>query len=429
MNHTRRSLALREIVHIGGRNVLRNLRRSLLTGSMVALGVTAIIFFRGYVGGLEAMMIDMVVNSLTGPIQIEREGYSDIKGRAPLELDLATDGDLIQRLTQNKEVTAVAPRVRFGAFLMLGDESTMVGVLGVDPQREKIACPKGPGAGYFNAEAQATDSGLQGASIAHRADDTLIVGAELAKGLGLKLGQTVTLLTETQAGSTNAVDGVIRGIFNSGDLETNKRLVMMSIGLAQTLLRMPDRATSLVIGLGADADIDEVAKTLNADLATEEPRVVARAWHAIAPYYRDSIVLQRDVLAIVMTIIFILAVVGIVNTMMMSVYERQREIGTLMAIGFRRKTIMALFVAEALALGVFAAILGVSVGIAIVSVTQATGIPFVAPGVGTILNHPIIDPEYTAMAATIAIAAALCAGIYPALKASRLTPVEAFHAI
>lgn len=416
-----------DTIRIGLRNLTRNTRRSLLTGSMVALGVAALIFFRGYISSLREGMIEMVVNSLTSEIQVDRRGASESLGLPPLDLDLPAD--LEATIERAAAGITTAPRIRFGAFLINGEKSSLVGVLAVDPAREKKVAPLGPGAGRVAEEETAGGFGIDGQGIASVDDDTLVLGVGLAKGLGIKKGDTVSLLARTQKGSTDAIDGVVRGLARTGDPELNKRLVLMSLRSAQRLLHMNGRVTAFAIATPHRSLIPQVVDTLKTALTSLEPPTEVRPWQQLAPYYRDVVTLQNNIMNMVMGMVFILVLAGIVNTMMMSVYERQREIGTLMALGFRRRTIVFLFLIEAMGLGAIAATIGAIIGMTVVIITNATGIPFTIPAVGTINMRPLIDAGYAVFTVVVAMTTALLAGLYPAYRASRLQPVEALRAV
>lgn len=418
-----------DTVRIGLRNLTRNLRRSLLTGTMMAMGVAALVFFRGYMSSVHEMMIDMVVNSLTAPLQVERRGSSAHLGIPPLDFDLPAE--LETALTSTPGVVAAAPRIRFGAFLVSGEKSSLVTVLAVDPSHEKKVAPKGPGAGWRSAHGADGDgvAGLIGEAIKDLDDDTIVIGTGLASGLGISLGDSVSLMARTQKGSTDAIDGVVRGINNAGDPELNKRLVIVSLRRAQLLLHMPGRVTAFAATTNNRKDIPKVVEAVRAQLRSSEPSTEVRGWQDLAPYYRDVVILQDDIMKIVMGVVFVLVLSGIVNTMMMSVFERQREIGTLMALGFRRRSIVWLFLTEAVGLGVMAAFIGLALGAAVIGITHLTGVPFVVPAVGTITAYPVFDPGYSAATVVVAMATALVAGLYPAYRASRLQPVEALRAV
>ena len=416
-----------DIARMALRNLFRNARRSLLTGGMVAVGVVAIVFFRGYITGLQTLMYELVVENLSGAIQLERKGYSDAKDLAPLDLDLAQGAGLEELVRAAPGVRQLAPRLRFSALLMAGEKSTIVGGLGVDPKLEREVCPQSPQAGYRYEGRYGDRYGVEGPGLDGEREDAVLLGRELAAGMGLKVGDVVTLLAQTQKGSTDAVDATVLGVFRTGDAEVNKRTVLLPLALAQRLLHMPGRATQFAVAVER-ARLPEALASLRGALAGRTPAIDTRSWDEVWPYYRDVIRLQDQVMGIVTGLLFVLLLTGVINTMLMSVFERQREIGTLMAIGFRRRWIVALFVSESFALGVASAIAGAAAGAGLVAVGHVIGFRFTISGVGVITNYPRLDVGYLLVATAVAIGAALVAGLYPAFKASRMRPVEALSA-
>ncbi|MBI5542457.1 MAG: ABC transporter permease, partial [Deltaproteobacteria bacterium] len=332
-----------DIVSIAARNLVRNSRRTLMTGSMVALGVVAIVFFRAYIAGLQDQMFEMVVENQSGALQVERQGYSKSRELAPLDLDLPQGEGLEEKVRQGPGVKQVAPRLRFGAVLVFGEASTVVHGLGVEPELEKQVCPQSPQAGHRYEGKYGERYGLEGPGLAEQGEASILLGSSLASGLGIRIGDQVTLLAQTSTSSTDAVDATVRGIFKVGDAEVNKRSVVVPLGLAQRLLHMPGRMTSLAVAVSRP-QIEQAAVALRGALASAQPSVDVWTWGQMAPYYRDVIQLQDDIMGIVTALLFVILLSGVANTMMMSVFERQREIGTLMAIGFRRRSIAWLFV-------------------------------------------------------------------------------------
>src|SRR5262249_47208489 len=121
-------------------------------------------------------------------------------------------------------------------------------------------------------------------------------------------------------------------------------------------------------------------------------------------------------------------ITGVAAAMMMAVFERTREIGTLLCLGFHRRRIVQLFLCEAAVLGVFSGATGAALGCGIAAIAARVGVPFSIPGAGVILNRPALDGSYVALALTVALFSAILAGLYPAFRAARLVPVSALRA-
>ncbi len=414
-----------ELLRMGMRNVGRNLRRSLITGVMVAIGVTAIVFFKAYVVGLQKLILDATIDSRNGALQVQREGYAQAQDLAPLNLDLPVDAGIEARLRGLPNVRDVAGRLRFVGLIARGDVSTAFLGLGVDPAREASVCPQGPAGAVRPGVAFGR---ISGGDLRSPDDRGVILARGLAANLAVKEGDVVTLLAQTRNGSTDAVDVTVRGIMSYSDRNEDNRMLAVPLGVAQRLLHMPGRISGYVVSVHDRDAIDATAGEARRALTEVTPRTEVRTWAAIDPYYADVGTLLDSILRLVMAIVFVVAIVGVVNTMMMAVFERRREIGTLMAVGFRRRDIMKLFLVEAAWLGLLSALGGVVLGAGLVAITARIGIVFPVPAVGNVLERPVLDVGYVLLAVGIALLGALAAGLYPAYRAARLRPIDALNA-
>ena len=406
----------REVLRMAVRNVTRNARRSLLSGAMVAVGVAAILFAKAYLGGLQVLIQEGVIEAGYGALQVTHQGYGDSQEMSPLHLDLPQDDALQAKLMGVENVRAVAPRMRFMGMISAAETSTAFSAFAIIPQLEQQVCPKGPA----GPSERLTGSPLSGGDA-----DEVILGTDLARGLGVTLGQTVTLLVHTRSGSMDAVDLTVVGTYRYDDLEMNKRLVVVPLGLAQKLLHMPKRVTGYAVGVYDTNRIDQTVVAACAALSTGPWPTETQDWGTMLPRYRDMLAVQDAVLGVLLFIVFGLVLTGVVNAMLMSVFERTREIGTLMSMGFSRSRVAGLFLCEAGALGVLAALVGAAIGVGLTIYTHHAGIPFRVPGVGVVENRPILAASFALLAVAGAVSGALAGGLWPALRASRLKPVEA----
>jgi putative ABC transport system permease protein len=168
-----------------------------------------------------------------------------------------------------------------------------------------------------------------------------------------------------------------------------------------------------------DAIKDELARVLDSEYFVE-------TWLDLSPFFRDIMALQNMVFGAVLVIIFVIVIAAIVNTSLMTVMERTREIGTLMALGYRRKHILLLFLGEASVIGLTGGIAGVAFVAVLMSILGRIGIVMKLPGqqVATVL-YPEVQPGFIAMVLGLAVGSALVAGLLPAWRASRMKPVQA----
>jgi putative ABC transport system permease protein len=405
-----------EVARMALRNVARNARRSVLSGAMVAVGVAAVLFAKAYLGGLQVLIQQGVVEAGHGALQVMHAGYASSQEMSPLNLSLPDDPALSQVLRQVENVRATAPRLRFMGMVNGNERTSAFNAIGVVPELEAEVCRWGPAA---------KTERLVGSRLSGSDANEVILGTELARGLGVELGDTVTLLVHTRSGSMDAVDLTVVATYRFDDLETNKRLVVVPLATAQKLLHLPGRVTSFTVAVDDLRRLDETVAAVRAALKRGPWPTEAHGWPTLQPRFRDLLVIQDAVLGVLLLIVFGLVLAGVVNAMLMSVYERTREIGTLMSMGFSPRRIAGLFLCEALMLGLFASLAGAALGLTLIAYTGARGIPFQVPGVGMVENHPSVALSFAALAVIGAVLGALAGGLWPAWRASRLQPVEA----
>jgi putative ABC transport system permease protein len=404
------------------RNVARNRRRSLITLSAVLLGVTAVLVARGITDGFLRLMVEDVVLGRTGALQIHPAGYLASVEALPLEPSLPYDEALLSRIQAVPGVAGVSGRLVFSGLVSNGVSQTTFLGRGLDPARERQAVPR------FGFEVRAGGRVLAPGDHAHA-----LLGSELARSFqvvpsGLSeegKGSRVTLAASSPRGRANSLDVSVEGLTESSLPFENKRVVAVPLKLAQELLGMEGRVTELAVAVEELGELEQVAEGLRAALG---PAYEVHTWQELQPFVRDIIRRQKFILAVISSILFVIILTGIINTMLMSVFERVREIGTLLAVGVRRRQVLGLFLLEAAVLGLGGGVGGVGLGGAVVGALGRWGIPIDNLGTGgPIILRPEVDPFFAGMAFAIAVLGAVVAAAWPAWKASRLNPVDALR--
>jgi putative ABC transport system permease protein len=407
----------RQLVVMAMRNIMRNSRRSLLSALMVAAGMAAILFAKSYLAGVRVLIEEGVIHAGIGALQVLPEGYLDSQEMTPLSIALPEDPQLVQQVRSVENVQAVSPRMVFMGMMNSGDVSTAVRAFGIDPSVESEICPQGP--------SRPSDR-LTGSPLTTRDGNEVVLGSELARGLHVTLGDTVALLVKTRSGSMDAVDLTVVGTYKYGDPEVDKRIAFMPIGVAQKVLHMKGRVTLYAVAVHDTRRVDETVGQVRSALASGPWATDTQGWGSLEPRYRDMVTLQQNTLGILLFIVFALVLIGIINAMLMSVFERTREIGTLLSMGFSRKRIAALFLCEAFTLGTVSALIGACIGAGLTIYANYKGVPISVPGTSTpFLTRPLLVPTFAAMAIAGAVLGALAGGLWPAIRAARLQPVQA----
>ena len=310
----------------------------------------------------------------------------------------------------------VAPYFHARGTAIASNRSTPAVVLGIVPERE----PE-----LFKALPPVAGKVMSGEA------EEVYVGAPVAKILRLSVGDSVSLLIQTEAGAMNSVDAVVCGIFRKGapwydntfflPLEAARRLGDAADGVTNIKLR----------SAGSRRNLEDTRATLQAVVGGVSPGTSVQSAEEAGRFAFSIIQANEASLTILSVFLFLAASVGIVNAMLMSVHERTREIGTIRAMGMRRDGVVRLFLLEGLALGVVAAAIGVLAGGAMVLYWASVGIRMNTVTLAWLAGGDFLYPRLEILsvlrAAFAIIALSTLAALYPAWVASRLEPREALH--
>lgn len=395
------------------RNVGRNRRRSLITGVTIVFGVAMVLLVRGFTDGMARMMVKDVVEGRSGAIQVHRAGYIENVDSVPTRLNLPYDDGLRGRIAAVPHVRGVTGRVTFNGLVSNGSQQTMFIGRGLDLGHELEVCP--------NARTLVS----VGAPLEPGEGAAALLGVELGNSFHLSPGQTVTLQSTSPAGRSNALDLTLKGLTTSSFPFENKRVVTLPLQTAQQLVGLEGRVTEYVVAVDDLAFLDVTADALRGALG---PEYEVHTWRELQPFVRDLISRQDFVLGAIAFVLFIIVLTGIINTMLMSVFERVREIGTLLAVGVRRRQVLQMFLIEAGVIGAAGGLLGTALGRALVFGFAAKGIPLQLSGISSAnVLRPFVTLQFTLAAIVVAVLGAVGAALWPAYRASRLNPVEALR--
>jgi putative ABC transport system permease protein len=403
------------LFRLAARNLWRNRRRTLVALAALAVGSWVVVLLEGFRNGVVDLMSEGMVKAQVGAFQVHRAGFVAAVDGAPLRLAFEDAAALRARIRAVPGVADLAPRMTFGGMASTGTAASTVWVLGVDPEAESRVFPL---ARRFVAGRTLADTDLANGAV---------LGLPLMKNLRLEAGGSFTVTAQSPEGQTNALDQEVVGWLPFTDPFSGKRLMAIRLDWAQQLVRAPGQITEYAVQIRDLRRLDETAARVRAALG---PEFEVHTWLELQPLFRDMIRRQELVLSSVAGVLLMVAIAGIVNVMAMAVWERVREIGTSMALGMRRRQILALFVIEGGMLGLWGSAAGAALGWAMVAAAGVQGIPFKAPGsAGTMPLYPRVAPAFLAAAVAVALAGALLAAFFPALRAARLRPVEALRSV
>jgi putative ABC transport system permease protein len=393
------------------RNLLRQRRRTALTGSSIVLGVVFALFVTAFFNGMIETLMRITVESSLGAVQVHRRGHLDAD--EPLKVDMPEDAAMLARLRSVPGVKAVAPRLQFEGMINNGTRASVVIGTGIDPQNEYLVCP-------------GRKDVLGAEPLTSRSGDDVIIGDELASALGLEVGSAASFLAPTQRGASNALDATIKGLTEVKLIIAAKVIGIVPLDFAQSLVRMPARVTEYAISVHDLQQVSQVANALRNELGDDYE---VHTWREREPAAGAGIDRFGVIVAIVVLILFLLVGSSLVNSMLMSVQERVREIGTMMSLGVRRRQVLGIVITEASLLAFFAAVIGAVIGILIVAWLHQRGVTFAPRGSKPLQVFPFAGVSLVLKTIAGAVLGAIVAALYPAIKASRLSPVEALRTI
>lgn len=398
------------LVQIALRNVLRNRRRTFITLAALFVGVSVMISIRGLLNGLQLALVNNVTSGQVGAVQVHREGYMKNVLSTPIHLDFKI-ADVLPYFENVEFVKAVAPRIQFGGMVSSGDETVFFSALALDQKMELQVCP-------LRTKVLTSGSSF----IGEKVPNGFVLSANLAQAIKLQKDQEAVILTNDREGSLSGELVRLVGTMELG-LPGEMKIGMLPLDVAQRLLKMEGRATEIALRVEPIDKAAQVAESLRQRLPQG---FEVHTWDTIATFVRTALARQNFILGLISSGFMFLMLLGVANTMLMSVLERTREIGTMMAMGLTRAKIVALFLVEALLLGLVGGLLGSSVGMVVVSHLGRRGIEMTAPGSKIpFVITPTITLGYVLFVVGVATAGAVLFALYPARRASRLRPVEA----
>lgn len=399
------------------RDLGRNKRRSGLTLLAVALGLALLIVTSGLMTGAIQDSIENNIRVQSGHVQIRDESYDEDKASLKWEDLVQNPQEQAARAQALPQVRVATPVLWASGILATREESVGVRVFGIDPLSETtVPFQEGLVAGQFLAPDDRTG---------------ILIGKRLADSLGLTAGHDVSLLVNTSEEQPDEAVFTIRGLYDTGIPAYDETTIFLPLAKAQAIARTPDRASAIVMLLHDQDEADAVAAALQA------PGLELFTWFDLNQVVLQAVEMSKGILYLMYLVVLAVVAVVIANTLLMSVFERTREMGILAALGMKGRQIMAMFVMEAATLAVLGIILGIllgSLGVyylategwylgeAAAGATSAE----VAYGETLYARFSVSDTIGLSLAG---LAITLLASLYPAWFAARMEPIDALRAM
>lgn len=399
------------LLKLAARDLSRNHARTLISLSAIAFGVAALLLAGGFIEWIFWAMREDAIRTGTGHVQISRPGFREA-GFADPNGFLLPESDAELAVVRNAPyVQVVGERLILSGLVSRGETTIAFSGEAGDPIAERT----------LSADVQIDGENLDPGDRAG-----VLVGRGLAKALDVHRGDTIRFLVSIPGGGINGVEAHVRGIFTTEVKAYDDSAARMSIALARELLRVKG-AHAWVVGLASTERTDETVAYLRERLPAD--RFEVKSWFELSDFYRKSVTLLSRQVDVVALLIGVIIVLGISNTLTMSVLERTGEIGTILALGTRPLKVLQLFILQGFLLGVIGGIIGLAVGFLLAQIISHIGIPMPPPpGRDTGFSAQIILTARLAFwGAVMAVVPATLASLYPAWKAARLPIVDALR--
>jgi putative ABC transport system permease protein len=316
-----------------------------------------------------------------------------------------------REIEKDPRVSMTTAQISLMGLISNGEKSETFLCTAVEPSRDNQMAAQRLVAGQFLADGEI---------------DTVLIGQGLARSMNAKLGDYLTIMTTTVTGSLNAMDLRVVGTFSTGVKEYDDRALKMPMAGAQALLHTK-KMERLLVMLKETEQTEAAAERLRATARAKGWPLDLRTWSQLATYYHQVVLLFNGIFGFIGMIVSVIVVLSVANTVMMSIFERTREIGTLMAIGTRRRRVWTMFVLEGTMIGLLGGALGLLFGLGVASLINWADLQLPPPP-GYTQGYPLqirFTPSILTGAFLLCWVTSTLSAAYPALKASRLNIVDA----
>jgi ABC-type lipoprotein release transport system permease subunit len=402
------------MLRLAWRNVWRNRRRSLINVASMAFGLAAIMFGQSLLRSLQLQLIEKATGSFTGQVRIQRSDVDEPKFPDKFVLDPSRAENL---LTKDSRVLAWGARIQITGLVSSPTMSLGALICGVDPDKERLVTDM---SGYIK-EGHYLEPGVKG----------VVMGRKIAGRLDVRLGEKIVIMAQAADGSMGADTFRVVGIHETGSESFDGQIVWVPLSAMQELLGRPGQVNQIAAKLKDIETADTVSSDLNLTLGSGTTRSVS--WKKIDKEILGIQSFQDGLLTIVLIVVFAIVALGILNTQLMSLYERVREFGVLMAIGARPTWVIKLLMVESALLGLVGVALGITVGTILIAHYGRVGLHLpVGDAFKYFLPFPsviFLIPAWRqhVIACTTVFLITLLATVPPALRAGRLKPAEALR--
>ena len=407
------------MVKLAWRNIWRNWRRTGIATIAIVLGLLLLVFMDGLYGGYDEAVFANAVRLYGGNLQIHALGFRDRVHRLPL-LPLEDADQVVQTVMEHPDVLLASKRIRTSGLINEHGEIYPVTITGLEPSVEAPV-------------SLIAENIVAGRFLEDGDKDMILVGVGMAEELGVGVGDRITLAGKSKNESLRQRTMIIAGLFNLGLPDAEKNLVFISLAEAGSLFNLRDQATEVAISLHTIGVENQVISEIGPAL----PGYEVDSWLTLNPEFAQVMDLSVAATTFFGFIVVAMACIGILNIMLMAVYERTREMGVLAALGMKGRQVMWLFLLEGAMIGAVGAVGGCTLGWLAMLVFNMSGgydmSSFTSAGeIYALMGdafYATIDPVSIIQMGVILVVMAVLASLIPAWQASQKEPAESLHYI
>ena len=402
-----------QILKMAFRDLGRNRRRTFFSALAVGVGLALLILMASVVEGEMGGALENTIRLQSGHIQIRAATYDENKSSLKWEDLVANPDEIAAKIAAFEQVEAATPRLYASGFLSSGTQSAGAKITGIDP--------------LSSANDPYREGIISGEYLSPDDRDSVLIGRPMAEKLNLEVGDPVGLSINTADGNVQEQTFIVKGIYTTNTYGFDNATVFLPLSKAQAMTLTENHASTIFVLLDDTEMTDIVAPALSVSSDLE-----VKTWRDLNVLFVEWEAMAQSYIGFLYLIILAISVSVIINTLNMSVYERTREIGILSAIGMRGGRIMMLFLTESSMLAVGGVLMGLVIGVLATMYFNVNGFYVGDMGLSGIA---ITDTVYAKLTmdnlvnlTIMTFVATILAGLYPAIMASRMQPVEALRA-
>lgn len=400
---------------IGFRNLIKNHRRSVKTILTIVIGLSACLLNQGFMSHTLQGLQESLINSGIGHIQIYKKGYQKHGSEEPYYYLINDYQALIQRLTAVPGIKTITPHLGFQGIVSTGGKDTIfIGTAGFSQGRQTI-----------NSMVKIKE----GSYLEDDKPFAIMIGSGIARKLNIGVNDTVTVMSAMKGGGVNAIDMEVSGVIEGQIKEYNDVALIANLNTVQELIAIPNSVDSVILLLERTEKLSEIEPYINK--VCDEMDLEYRNWRQLAGIQYNQPKLFYDLVYILMmTIIVLVVIFSITNTLNLTMQERIREIGTIRSLGTTRLQIGKIFVSESFLIGLVGGLFGIIVGYGLAALFNSLGGVSIPPPPGHARGYTaFFKPDFINALRLwmLFLATSTLAGFYPAYRAARLPIVDALR--